>query len=51
MLLPSGLHVVASLSLAAVTGMVLYAGTMQVLAPETLAAALVLFRRRRNLVE
>jgi PST family polysaccharide transporter len=47
-LLPADLHAAVSLVLAAGAGMLLYAGAMQVLAPETLAAALVLFRRQRR---
>jgi O-antigen/teichoic acid export membrane protein len=49
-LLPASLHPLASLSLAAGTGVVLYTGAMQLLAPETLAAALVLFRRQSRAV-
>ena len=49
-LLPASLHPLVSLSLAAGTGMVLYAGAMQMFAPEALAAALVLFRRQSRSV-
>lgn len=46
-LLPATLPVLVSLALAAGTGMVLYGGSMRVFAPETLAAAVAPFWRRR----
>ncbi len=45
-LLPADLHAAVSLVLAAGAGVLLYAGAMQVLAPETLAAAMIPFRRQ-----
>ena len=44
-LLPADLHAAVTLLLAAGAGVLLYAGAMRVLAPETAAAAIVLFRR------
>jgi len=44
-LLPVELHAVVRLVLAAGAGVLLYVGAMRVLAPETLAAAMMLFRR------
>ena len=44
-LLPADLHAVVTLVLAAGTGMLLYVGAMRVLAPDTLAAAMMLLRR------
>jgi len=50
--LPGTLPALASLSLVAGAGVLLYAGAMQMLAPDTLARALVLFRRQgRPVVE
>jgi len=52
MLLRADLHAAVSLLLAAGVGVLLYAGSMRVLAPETLAAAMALFRRQaRPVVE
>jgi PST family polysaccharide transporter len=51
-LLPADLHPVVVLLISAGVGVVLYAGAMQMLAPEALTAALLLFRRQtRPVVE
>ena len=47
-LMPATLPVLVSLVLAAGTGLVLYGGAIRVLAPETLAAAIAPFLRRRR---
>jgi len=46
LVLPANTHLLVDLLLAGGTGVVVYVGAMRVLAPQTLAEALVLFRRR-----